>query len=213
MPTPSKPPAKKPAKAPKPPAKKAPAKPKEAESPPPVILTGYKGFDKDFRCRDKQYEVGQTYEEPEASLCNTGIHFCEHPLNVLDYYPPNDSRYAEVEAENPTDETSDDTKRVTKKLTVKAELTIKGLIDAAVKFVFDRAVWSDSDKATGDQGAASATGPRGAASATGDQGAASATGPRGAASAAGTNNTKSARPMRSPRRRCAIRGSISVSTR
>jgi len=67
----------------------------------PTIITGYKGFDKDFRCRGKQYEVGQTYEEPKAELCRTGLHFCEHPLDVFGYYPPAGNRFAEIEAENP----------------------------------------------------------------------------------------------------------------
>jgi len=174
MPTPAKAPDKKaPAKAP-PKPKKAPAKApvkKKAEptASPPVIVTGFKGFDKDFKCRGKQYEVGKTYEEAEASLCNKGLHFCEHPLDVFGYYEPAGSRFAEVEAENPTDEKDSDTKRVTKKLTVKAELSFKGLIDAAVKFVFDRATSENSDRATGYQGAASATGYQGAASATGQE--------------------------------------------
>jgi hypothetical protein len=158
--------------------------PKTSETAPPSRMIGYKGFDKDFRCRGKQYEAGQTYEEPKASLCNAGIHFCEHPLNVLEYYPPAGSRFAEVEAENPSNETSNDTKRVTKKLTVKAELTLAGVINAAVKFVFDRATWSGTDKATGYRGAASATGAQGAASATGAESVAVSLGIEGSAKAA-----------------------------
>ena len=40
-------------------------------------LTGFKGFDKDLKCRNKQYALGETFEEGEASLCNNGLHFCE----------------------------------------------------------------------------------------------------------------------------------------
>jgi hypothetical protein len=173
-------------------------------------MKGFKGFSKDWKCRDKQYEVGKTFEETEAKLCEKGLHFCERPLDVFEYYPPgNMNRFAEVEAEEIAEERHDD-KLVCKKLTVKAELSLKGMIDAAVSFVFDRANWTEDktsakdndgvvakDKsgaasATGDQGAASATGYRGAASATGDQGAASATGDQGAASATGKNSFASA---------------------
>ena len=148
-------------------------------------MLGFKGFDSNLRCRDKQYEVGQTYEEPEAKLCEKGLHFCEHPLDCFGYYPPAENRFAEIDAEEVSDETSDDTKRVARRITIKAELSLKGLVDAAVKFVFDRVKWDKEDKATGDRGAASATGDRGAASATGYQGAASATGYQGIAMASG----------------------------
>ena len=92
--------------------------------------------------------------------------------------------YAEVSAENPTEEKGDDTKRVTKKLHIGAELTLSSLTQAALKFVFDRATWVDGDKATGIQGAASATGDQGAASATGDESVALSTGYMGRAKAA-----------------------------
>ena len=151
-------------------------------------MKAYKGFDKDLKCRDFQYEVGKEYEEEDAKLCASGFHACEHPLNVFSYYPPSGSRFAEVDLDA-TDEREKDTlntKRVGKKITIKAELSLQGLVRAAVDFVF---IQSDKEKkpkhATGDQGAASATGVQGAASATGYQGAASATGDRGIAIACG----------------------------
>lgn len=143
----------------------------------PVLVHGFKGFDRNWQCRGKQYAPNSSHKELEAKLCDSGLHFCEHPLDCFGYYTPgNGSVYAEVSAENPTEERGDDTKRVTKKLHIGAELTLSSLTQAALKFVFDRATWVDGDKATGDQGAASATGYQGAASATGYRGAASATG-------------------------------------
>ena len=159
-------------------------KKKTAKSAKPVIVHGFKGFTKDLKCRDKQYALGETYEEAEASLCHHGLHFCEYPLDCLGYYEPGlGSRYAEVIAENPLDERDNDSKRVTKKLSIGGELSFRGLIEAAVKFTFDRAIWSDSDKATGDYGAAYATGGKGAASATGEDSVAMASGQNGKAKA------------------------------
>ena len=51
-------------------------------------MLGYKGFDKDMKCKDFQYEQGKEYKTELAKLCNEGFHFCEYPLDVFAYYPP-----------------------------------------------------------------------------------------------------------------------------
>nr|DAV58888.1 MAG TPA: hypothetical protein [Caudoviricetes sp.] len=157
-------------------------------------MKAYKGFDKDLKCKDFQYEIGKTYEEPTAELCEKGFHACEYPLDVFEYYAPgNMSRYCEVDLDDVSDKKSNkDSKRCGKKIAVKAEIGIAGLVKAAVKYTMEKAIPENSKHATGWRGAASATGWQGAASATGTQGAASATGWRGAASATGTQGAASA---------------------
>ena len=152
----------------------------------------YKGTDKDMRCRGLQYEIGKPVEaNGDISMCNNGLHACEMPLDVLNYYPPCSGRYFVGVLDGVSDERSNDSKRVGRKLELKAELNIAGLIKAQINYVRERAT-PEGETATGDQGAASATGSQGAASATGDQGAASATGTWGAASATGDQGAASA---------------------
>ena len=156
----------------------------------------YKGTDKDMKCRGFQYKLGETAVfDGEPHLCKEGLHACEQPIDVLNHYAPNASRYFEADAEEVTDERdSDDSKIVAKKMTLKAEIGVPGLVKAQIEYVKNQIGFEDAIKranaekenhATGNQGAASATGNRGAASATGYRGAASATGDRGAASATG----------------------------
>ena len=154
----------------------------------------YKGFDKDLKCRDFQYEIGKTYEEPTAELCEKGFHACEYPLDVFGYYAPGDmSRYCEVDLDDVSDKKSnEDSKRCGKKIAVKAEIGIAGLVKAAVDYTMEKAIPENSEHATGEQGAASAIGEQGAASAIGRQGAASAIGWQGAASATGWQGAASA---------------------
>ena len=98
---------------------------------------GYKGLDKDFKCRGFQYEVGKTYTHGgEAKLCSSGFHYVENPLDAWDYYPLGDNRYAEVEAEGVSPETESDTKRVAAKLTIKKEMKVADMVAASVAFVF-----------------------------------------------------------------------------
>ncbi len=62
------------------------------------VITSYKGFDKNMKCRGFQYEVGKEYEmDGEVKCCNQGFHACKSPMEVWDYYDMIDSRYAEVE--------------------------------------------------------------------------------------------------------------------
>ena len=163
----------------------------------------YKGTDKDMKCRGFQYNLGEAAVfDGEPHLCRAGLHACEQPIDVLNHYAPNESRYFEADAEEVTDERKlDDSKIVAKKMTLKAEIGVPGLVKAQIEYIKNQIGFEDAIKranaekenhATGDQGAASATGYRGAASATGDQGAASATGYQGAASATGYRGAASA---------------------
>jgi hypothetical protein len=103
-------------------------------------MKGFKGFDKDLKCRGMQYSIGETAKHSGTiNLCNSGLHFCEHPLDTWSYYKPLDgSRYAEVEADGVSDRTEKDSKRVAQSLTVKAEVKIPALLKAAVEFVFQK---------------------------------------------------------------------------
>ena len=146
----------------------------------------FKGFDKDLKCRDFQYEIGKEYSEEKADICNYGFHACEFPMDVFNYYPPSDSRYCEVELEANNQKSSDDSKRVGKKISVKAEIGIAGIIKAGVEYIKEQVNWED-DKATntGDQSAATNTGNQSAATNTGYQSAATNTGYRSAATNTG----------------------------
>ena len=161
-----------------------------------VKIKGYKGFTPDMTCMDFQYEEGKDYEEVgDIMACSNGFHFCLHPLDVFGYYPParvGMNKFHEVEGTGDMDVDTDDTKIACSKIHIGAELSIKSIVDAAVKFTFEKCKWKNGKTATGNQGAASATGNQGAASATGNQGAASATGYQGAASATGYQGAASA---------------------
>ena len=146
----------------------------------------FKGFGKDLKCRDFQYEIGKEYTEEKADICNCGFHACEFPMDVFNYYPPSDSRYCEVELEANNQKSSDDSKRVGKKISVKAEIGIAGIIKAGVEYIKEQVNWED-DKATntGYQSAATNTGYQSAATNTGDRSAATNTGDQSAATNTG----------------------------
>ena len=149
-------------------------------------MIGYKGFDKDFKCRDMQYEVGKTYIEKEAKLCKKGLHFCENPLDVFTYYSPNDGKFAEIEADDVSPETGDDSKRVAKKLTVKTEINLFKLVKLGVEYIKTQIDWDNNKESnTGDYSAATNTGDRSVATNTGDYSAATNTGDRSAATNTG----------------------------
>ena len=146
----------------------------------------YKGFDKDLKCRDFQYEIGKTYEESTAERCESGFHACERPLDVFKYYAPGKmSRYCEVNLDDVSDQMSNDSKRCGKKISVKAEIGIAGLVRAQIQYVNEHTTMKHTDPkhaTAGEYGAATA-GDFGAATA-GKYGAATA-GKYGAATSRG----------------------------
>ena len=145
-------------------------------------ITGFKGFDKDLKCRDYQYEVGKEFEEEgKIEACSKGFHFCENPFDVLGYYPPStekgSSRYCIVKGSGNIDRDGDDSKVACSKLHISAEIGLKGIIEAGVKFILDKVNWKDNKESnTGNQSAATNTGYQSAATNTGNYSAAEVTG-------------------------------------
>ena len=130
-------------------------------------MKAFKGFDKNLKCRDFQYEIGKEYEEKEASICNKGFHACEYPLDCFGYYRPANSRYCAVEIEDNGERQSDDTKVCGTKIKIGAEIGIPGLVKAAIEYVTEKAKPSNKHHSTERLSANSATGDWSANSATG----------------------------------------------
>src|SRR5208282_529642 len=127
-------------------------------------MKGYKGFNDKLQCTPKggkvfQYELGKDYKHKGVtSLCNSGFHFCGNPLDVLRYYPPVGSRYAEVEGEGLAEQTDKDTKRVASKLHIGAEVSLSALIGLGVKFILDSTKTVPTSATSGDYSNAATSG-------------------------------------------------------
>ena len=107
-------------------------------------MKGYKGFNPGLICKDKQYQENTVFEEPEAKICEKGMHFCENPFDVLDYYDlirsdgtPNE--FAEVEALDEP-KTDDKKKFCSRKLKIGVKLGLSGFIKACVNFVLEKTI-------------------------------------------------------------------------
>ena len=146
---------------------------------------GYKAFNPGMICRGKQYEENAVFEEPEAKICNTGMHYCKNPFDVLEHYGfVNDNaeinEFAEVEAL--ADEKTDDGRKFcTTKLKIGAKLSIHNFVNAFVEFTLKRTNGESAATNTGDWSAATNTGNQSAATNTGYRSAATNTGKDGVA--------------------------------
>ena len=130
-------------------------------------MIGYKGFDKDLKCKGFQYRVGETYKlDEEIKICERGFHFCDIPTAVFEFYAPADSRFALVEA---TGSIADDGqhKFCTDEIKIVKELTLAEMI-AMMSTVYTNAGNCSAATNTGDYSAASNTGNWSAASNTGN---------------------------------------------
>ena len=130
-------------------------------------ITAYKGMGMDFRCRDFQYAVGQTYtHDGDVVRCAAGgFHACEAPFDVWNYYPLGTSRFAEVEVGGKIDRAeNEDSKIASAQITIRAELTLPEFIKRGVAWIVQAA---KGNTATGYKGHAAATGKWGIAAALG----------------------------------------------
>ena len=109
-------------------------------------MKGYKAFEKGMICRGKQYAENTVFEEKNAEICKSGMHFvsADNPLEVLNYYPlvdenGNESEFAEVEAlDEPV--TDDNKKYCSKKLKIGGKISFAKLVQAAVNIEREKTV-------------------------------------------------------------------------
>lgn len=128
-------------------------------------MKGYKGFEKGLVCRGKQYAENTVFEEEEAEICKSGMHFCALPHQVFShYYPGENHEFAEVEAlDDPV--TDDNAKYCSKKLRIGAKISVFDMVKASVYAFKEHANFAGKiAEATQVDGAANA-GYRGAANA------------------------------------------------
>ena len=144
-------------------------------------IKAYKGFDKNLKCREFQFEIGREYEEEKAKACECGFHACEYPLDVFNYYNPAESRFCEVEQSGDIDKKEN--KTASTKIKIGAELNIAGLVKAAIEYTRSRC----TNECNAVPGKPATAGEYGAATA-GYAGAATA-GNRGAATSRGKSST------------------------
>ncbi|EAT2800759.1 hypothetical protein EPL24_22050 [Salmonella enterica] len=167
-------------------------------------IVTFKGFNKDLKCRDFQFEIGKTFHhDGKVEACVSGFHACECPFDVFSYYSPADSRFAETISFGITNREEDgDTKIASASITIKAELTLPQFIQRGIEWI-----WSKIDKSleqhimcgswsaatnTGNCSAATNTGNRSAATNTGDWSAATNTGNWSAAEVSGSQSVAAA---------------------
>ena len=159
-------------------------------------IIGYKGFDKNLCCRNKQYEVGKGYHEDQVSICSCGMHFVTDPLDLFACYPPSEgNRFCIIEAWGDVDSKKYNSKHCASDLFIVRELT---LVELAEEIVIYRDTHLKNDlKNTDDALLAYTTGRHSSASNISDRSSASNTGDGSSASNTGDYSSASNRGFRS----------------
>ena len=110
-------------------------------------MKGFKGFAPGLVCLGKKYTENTVFEEEEARICSCGMHFCQNPFDVLDYYSLlsengefNEFAGVEALAEAKTD---DKKKYCTTKLKISAKLSFADFIKACVDFIVQIGISGD----------------------------------------------------------------------
>lgn len=104
------------------------------------MKTCYKGYGPGMICRGKKYEEGHVYEEEYAEPCWRGMHFCDNPFHVLDYYGlVNENgefnEFSTVEPLSAALSSCDGKKFCTRKLKIGAKLSASEFIKVCVDYM------------------------------------------------------------------------------
>lgn len=119
-------------------------------------MKGYKGFDKNFKCKRKQFSVGEEFSVGEFDGVldvyydsKNSLNFCKYPLEVFNYYQPTTSRFAKVEATgdvidpNPDDLVNKSSVAYTNKLKICKEIGITDIISESIDYITGNAYLTD----------------------------------------------------------------------
>ena len=154
-------------------------------------IIAYKGMDENMCCRGKQYEIGKTYTEDKAICCISGMHACENPLDVFQYYRPDGkNRFFEVECNGAINKGEDDSKLACTELKVTGELSLAKFIRLSVQTTFERAMNHAKKKTSGNYRSAATSGYHRSAATSGNSSSAATSG--NSSSAATSGNYSSA---------------------
>ena len=108
-------------------------------------IRGFKAYNKGMKCMDFQYEEGEIYElKTKPSLCESGFHFCENPLDVLDYYNLCDSEFSTIESLGDIDKRAGENKVSTNKIKIGFKLDFKAFVETSVEFIKSKTKIEDS---------------------------------------------------------------------
>lgn len=166
-------------------------------------MKGYKAFEKGLICKGKQYEENKIFEEESAEMCESGMHFCKNPLDVLEYYPlvddnGNMSDFAEVEALDEC-KTNDNKKYCSKKLKIGAKISFAELVQASIKISsgYGAQIRSSGDRAqigsSGDEAQIGISGDGAQIGSSGDRAKIASTGANAVVVCAGNNSVVKAK--------------------
>lgn len=100
-------------------------------------IKGYKGFDRNLKCKGWQYKEGETSTfDGKIKVGCSGFHFYKSPTNVFDMYPPNElGRYAETNSKGKTAYNESYDTYCTDKLEVVEELSVEDMYKRGCNYV------------------------------------------------------------------------------
>jgi hypothetical protein len=106
---------------------------------------GYKAFEKGMKCKGVQYaENSEFIHDGKIEICQSGFHYCENPLDTLNYYDLCDSEFAEVLDAGEKQTHDSDSKVCTNKIKIGVKLSLKAFIKASFEFLWEKCKDKDS---------------------------------------------------------------------